>query len=50
LVVAGKYVLLQEAEDTKHALTQGPLVHPAVEKKLYIRRGPRAWYRPREVK
>ena len=31
--LAGKYVLLQgKLEDTKHALTQGPLVQPAVDK------------------
>jgi len=35
--LAGKYLLLQgRLEDTKHALTQGPLVQPAVEKNLYI--------------
>jgi hypothetical protein len=35
--LAGKYVLLQgRLEDTKHALTQGPLVQPAVEKSVYI--------------
>ena len=35
--LAGKYVLLQgKLEDTKHALTQGPLVQPAVEKSVYI--------------
>src|SRR5471032_890818 len=35
--LAGKYVLLQgKLEDTKHALTQGPLVQHAVEKNVYI--------------
>jgi hypothetical protein len=36
-VLAGKYVLLEgKLEDTKHAINQGPLVQPAVEKTLYI--------------
>ncbi|HEX3604083.1 MAG TPA: hypothetical protein VHU43_08325 [Steroidobacteraceae bacterium] len=35
--LAGKYALLQgKLEDTKHVLTQGPLVQPAVEKAVYI--------------
>ena len=35
--LAGKLVLLQgKLEDTKHAISQGPLVQPAVEKAIYI--------------
>jgi hypothetical protein len=36
-VLAGKYVLLEgRLEDTKRAISQGPLTQPAVEKTLYI--------------
>src|SRR6201996_9252909 len=35
--LAGKVVLLQgKLEDSKHAISQGPLVQPAVEKAIYI--------------
>jgi hypothetical protein len=35
--IAGKYALLQgKLEDTKHTISQGPLVQPAVEKAIYI--------------
>jgi hypothetical protein len=35
--LAGKYALLQgKLEDTKHAISQGPLVQPAAEKAIYI--------------
>src|SRR5258707_386646 len=35
--LAGKLVLLQgKLEDTKHAISQGPLVQPTVEKAIYI--------------
>ena len=35
--LAGKYALLQsKLEDTKHSISQGPLVQPAAEKAIYI--------------
>ena len=35
--LAGKYALLQgKLEDTKHTISQGPLVQPTVEKAIYI--------------